>query len=152
MDQSTFLRLAKRELGFSYPALAARLGISPRTMEKWSLNGQSRDYRKMPLIAVKFMSELLEAKKRESLTQGERTSAETIDAILAHVSAEKFKESLDTFDRLQRSADAIAPMVVMPGRPPHFETMAEKNAWDEEVEIFNARRTQRANTKTPFPR
>lgn len=152
MDQSTFLRLAKRELGFSYPALAVRLGVSPRTMEKWSLNSRSRDYRKMPRMAVRFIAELLESRKRECLAGGDRASAETIDAILAHVSLEKFIVSLTTFDRLQRAADAIAPMVVLPGRPPHFATLAQKNAWDQQVEMFNARRIQGANAKTAVSR
>lgn len=152
MDQSSFLRLAKRELGYTYPALAARLGVSPRTIEKWSLNSQSRDCRKMPQMAVAFIAELLQSRKRDCLARGDRTSAETIDAILAQVRPQEFKESLATFDRLQRAAEAIAPMVVVSGRPAHFVTLAEKNAWDEKVEMVNARRIQRANAKTAVSR
>ncbi len=140
MDQQTFLRLAKRELGVAYPKLASEIGVSARTIEKWSLDVRSGDHRKMPLIAEKFISKLLEEKKRARVLAGDRKTAEAIDAILSHVSKEKRQDALRTFDQLQRSANVFVQMTVAGDKPRYFRTLAEKNAWSEEEEIRHARR------------
>jgi transcriptional regulator with XRE-family HTH domain len=145
MDQKTFLCLAKRELGLSYPQLATIIGVSPRTMEKWSLNQQSADFRKMPLIARKFICSLLEEEKRRQILAGNRSTAEVIDAIVAHVSDEKYLDSLRTFEALQKSANAIVRLTVARDKPRYFRKPAEKNAWSEAEEIRNAKGTGKAS-------
>src|ERR1700689_2432324 len=131
MDQKTFLRLAKRELQLSYLQLAAAIGVSPRTMEKWSLQEQSIDFRRMPLIAQKFICKLLEEEKRTQILAGNRATAEIIDAIVSHISKEKYLDSLRTFEALQRSANAIVRMTQARDKPRYFKQPAEKNAWNE---------------------
>jgi DNA-binding XRE family transcriptional regulator len=144
MNQQTFLRVAKRELGLSYPELALAIGVSPRTIEKWSLHGLSQDFRMMPLMAVKFISRLLEDKKRIQVLAGDRETAETIDALASHVDREKYLDSLRTFDSLQRSANAMLRMRVVPNKPGFFKTQEEKNTWSEQEEIRNARQSGKA--------
>lgn len=144
MDQQTLLRLAKRELGVSYRELAAEIGVSPRTIEKWSLDARSPDHREMPLIAKKFISRLLEERKRRRVLAGDRDTAEAVDAIVSHVSAEKLRDVLRTFDTLQRSVSALVPMSVVADKPRYFKTLADKNAWSEEEELDNARRLRKA--------
>lgn len=145
MDQQTFLRLAKRELNLSYSALAAKIGVSPRTIEKWSLGNRSPDHREMPLIARKFVSWLLEDTKRVRLLHaGDRRTAETVDAIVSHVSAEKLRDALLTFDSLQRSAATFVPLTVARDKPRYFKTLSDKSAWSQEEELRNARRAGKA--------
>jgi|GEM_PF-4668070 len=141
MDQVTLLRLAKRELGLSYPGLAVALGVSARAMEKWSLGPASGDRREMPLIARRLVAHLLADAKRRRLEAGDRESAERLDAISAQADPERMRESLRAFDSLQRSADALAPMTAR-RRPPHFRTWAEKFAWEEKELLADARRAR----------
>lgn len=49
--QQLFLRRARRELGLTCGELARELGVSARTVEKWSLRAGSGDRREMPLMA-----------------------------------------------------------------------------------------------------
>ncbi|MBA3904220.1 MAG: hypothetical protein C0522_11205 [Rhodocyclaceae bacterium] len=140
--------MAKRELGVSYPQLAAQIGVSPRTTEKWSLGDQSIDHRAMPLIAIKFISRLLEEKKRTQVLAGDRGTAEAVDAIVSHVSREKYLDALDTFDALQRSANTLVPMTVARDKPRYFRSLSEKNAWSDEEELRNARRASKKSART----
>lgn len=144
MDQQTFLRLAKRELGVSYRELATEIGVSARTIEKWSLDARSPDSRRMPLIARKFIERLLEERKRARVLAGDRRSAEAVDAIVSHVSSGKFRDLLLTFDTLQRAASVLAPMTVSRHKPGYFESPLEKNAWTEKEELRNARQIAKA--------
>lgn len=145
MDQQSFLRLAKKLLGVSYPRLAAELGVSPRTIEKWSLDAGSRDHRRMPRIARKFLIRLLEDRKRAHLLTGDRSTAETIDALLTHVSNTRYLDALNTFDALQRSANVLVRVSRSPNKPRFFVDLTEKNAWEAEEEIANARKTTKAS-------
>lgn len=142
MDQQSLLRLAKRELGFSYPQLASAMGVSARTMDKWALVAESGDHRSMPLMARKLLVHLLAERKRRHLAAGDRASTERIDAISAQADPAVLRESLRAFDSLQRSADSIAPMAAEPDKPRYFHSPAEKNAWDEQQALRNARRTR----------
>lgn len=139
MDQRNFLRLAKRELGLTYPALAAELGVGARSLEKWTLGPGSRDRRTMPLIATRFIVKLLDERRRDLLQRGERAAAETIEAIVAQVDPRRVAESLRTFDALQRSARRLD---LVPGRlkPRRFRTFEEKNEWERNEEARHARR------------
>ena len=144
MDQQVFLRLAKRELGLSYQELAARIAVSARTIEKWSLARTSPDHRAMPKIAAKFISHLLDDVKRSRVLSGDRTGAEVIDALISHVDPDKLRECLRTFDALQRSAAQLAPLARAHGKPRYFETLQEKNEWERKEELENARRIRQA--------
>lgn len=142
MKQVSLLRLAKRELGLSYPRLAATMGVSGRTMEKWALDPSSGDHREMPLMARKFLCHLLEEPRRRHLAAGERDAVERIDAIASQADPDRLRESLRAFDSLQRSADALAPMRARRGRPRHFATLAAKNAWEDKEALDHARRAR----------
>jgi transcriptional regulator with XRE-family HTH domain len=139
MDQRDFLRLAKRELGLTYPALARELGVGERSLEKWTLDPASPDRRAMPLIATRFVIKLLDERKRALLEAGARAEAETIDAVVAQVDSRRVAEALRTFDALQRSARR---MRLLPGRlkPERFRTFEEKNEWERNEEARHAKR------------
>ena len=138
MNQQDFLRAAKFQLGLTYPALARELGVSPRTVEKWAMAEGSPDHRPMPLIARRFVLKLLDERKQEKLSAGDRGAAETIDAIGAQVDPERRERSLRTFDGLQRVARRL--MGDAPARPkPAFRNFAERNRWQRAEEIRHAR-------------
>ena len=139
MNQQDFLRAAKRELGLSYPGLARELGVSARTIEKWAMTRASSDHRPLPLIARRFILKLLDEHKRERLRQGDRASAETIDAIGAQVDPQRLAHSLRTFDMLQRSAHTLL-LNYRPRPKPVFRSFAAKNRWEREEEVRHARR------------
>jgi hypothetical protein len=144
MDQQAFLRRASRELGVPYRQLAAELGVSERTVEKWSLRSASADHRAMPLMAIRLILRLLDDRKRELLAHGDRAGAEAIDALGAQVDPARMAASMRTFDALQRSSQRIAPMEVPRRKPRSFATLARKNAWERKEETRLARRTQAA--------
>jgi hypothetical protein len=147
MDQATLLRLAKRELQLSCPGLAETLGVSPRTMAKWTLGPDSGDRRAMPLIARRFLVHLLDAAKRRHLESGDRTAAERIDALSAQADPARMRESLLAFDALQRTADTLVPMTVR-RRPPHFRTWASKAAWEEKEALADTRRARAQSARS----
>ena len=141
MDQAVFLRLAKRELGLTVAQLAAQMGVSARTLEKWASTARSADRREMPLIARKFLVRMLDDRKRLRLASGERKAAETIDAIASQIDPARFRDALRAFDALQRAARHLAPMGTRPANKPRtFATFDEKNAWQRDEEAKNARR------------
>lgn len=139
VKQQEFLRVAKRELGLTYPALALELGVSARTVEKWALDPASGDHHPMPLMATRFIVRLLDERKGHHLKAGDRAAAETIDAIAAQVDPRRLAASLRTFDALQSSASRL----VHPGarrKPAYFRNFGEKNRWERDEEARNARR------------
>ncbi len=139
MNQQDFLRAAKRELGLGYSSLAAELGVSPRTIEKWAMSESSPDHRPMPLIARRFVLKLLDECKREKLRNGDRAAAETIDAIGAQADPRRFALSLHVFDALQRTARRLQGAYTA-RRKPAFSSFAEKNRWERAEETRRARR------------
>ncbi len=142
MKQVSLLRLAKRELGLTYPRLAESLGVSERTVAKWALDPASGDHREMPLMARKLLVLLLDEPRRRNLLAGDRAAVERIDAIAAQADPARLRESLRIFDSLQRSATVLAPMRSRTNRPRHFTTLAEKNAWEEKELLDDARRAR----------
>ena len=142
MDQQAFLRRARKELGVPYRQLAAELGVSERTIEKWSLRGASADHRAMPLMAIRFILRLLDERKRELLAHGDRAAAEAIDALGAQVDPARLAASLRTFDALQRSSRRMVAMGAARRKPRSFATLARKNAWERKEETRLARRAQ----------
>jgi transcriptional regulator with XRE-family HTH domain len=141
MNRQAFLRRVRDELGLSNAQLANELGVSARTIEKWSLRADSDDHREMPLIAIRFILRLLDDRKRELLARGDRSGAEAIDALGAQVDPARLAASLRTFDSLQRSAARLVPMPTL-RKPPYFTTQAKKNEWQRKEELRNARRAQ----------
>ena len=142
MDQQTFLRRARRELGVPYRRLAAELGVSERTVEKWSIKSASADHRAMPLMATRLILRMLDDHKHVLLARGDRVAAETIDAIAAQVDPARLAANLRSFDALQRSARRIAPIESGHPKPRAFATLAQKNAWERKEETRLARRAQ----------
>lgn len=142
MDQQAFLRRASSELGMPYRQLAAELGVSERTIEKWSLKRASADHRAMPLMAVRLLLRMLDDRKRELIARGDRAAAEVIDALGAQVDPARRAASMRTFDALQRAARRIAPMERPRHKPTSFATFAQKNAWERREETRLAKRAQ----------
>lgn len=147
MDQQAFLRRARSELGAPYRQLAAELGVSERTVAKWSLKEGSGDRRAMPLMAIRFILRMLDERKRELIARGDRAGAEAIDALGAQVDPARLAASMRTFDALQRSWLRIAPMERPRRKPRAFATIARKNAWERKEETRRARRAQAAATR-----
>lgn len=139
MDQQAFLRRAKAELDASYRHLAAELGVSERTIEKWSLKPTSPDHREMPMMAIRLLLRMLDDRKREHLARGDRSAAEVLDALGAQVDPARLAASMRTFDALQESAARAAPMRSPRNKPRFFATPSEKNAWERKEEIRLAR-------------
>jgi transcriptional regulator with XRE-family HTH domain len=149
MDPSTSLRLARRELGLSLPQLAAEMGVSHRTLEKWASPAGSGDRREMPLIARKLLSRLLDDEKRKRLAAGDRRGAETIDAIAAQLDPARLRAALRAFDLFQRAASRLAPLGPLSSRKPRsFANLDDKNAWQRREETRNARRIRAASART----
>jgi transcriptional regulator with XRE-family HTH domain len=142
MDQQAFLRRARSDLGMPYRQLAAELGVSERTIEKWSLREDSADHRAMPLMAIRLILRLLDDRKRELLARGDRAAAEAIDALGVQVDPARLGASMRTFDALQRSFRRMAPMEAPRRKPRWFATPARKNAWERNEETRCARRAQ----------
>ena len=142
MDQQAFLRRVRRELGVPYRQLAEELGVSERTIEKWSLRKASADHRAMPLMAIRLLLRLLDDRKRDLIAHGDRAGAEAIDALGAQVDPARLASSMRTFDALQRSSRRISPIGVQRRKPRSFTTFARKNAWERKEETRLARRAQ----------
>lgn len=142
MNQQAFLRRVKGELGASYRELAGELGVSERTIEKWSLNAASGDHREMPLMAIRLLLRMLDDRKREHLARGNRDAAEVIDALGVQVDTARLAASMRTFDALQQSAGRFAPLAAPRRKPRLFATLAEKNAWERKEETCRARLAQ----------
>ncbi|MEO7744204.1 MAG: hypothetical protein ABIR98_14805 [Usitatibacter sp.] len=142
MDQQAFLRRVRQELGLPYRQLAAELGVSARAVEKWSLRASSTDHRAMPLMATRLILRLLDDRKRELLSRGDRAAAETIDALGAQVDPARLAASMRTFDALQRSLQRIAPPFETRRKPRAFATVARKNSWERNEETRRARLSQ----------
>lgn len=144
MNQQTFLRCARGALGLSYRRLAEELGVSERTIEKWSMRPTSGDHRAMPLMAIRLILRMFDDRKRELLASGDRNGAEVLDAIGAQVDPVRMAASLKTFDALQRSARRLVPLEPGRRKPRSFSTFAQKNAWERTEEVRRARRIQAA--------
>lgn len=142
MDQQDFLRRARSELGMPCRQLAAELGVSERTVEKWSLRTTSGDHREMPLMAIRLILRMLDDRKRELIARGDRAAAEAIDALGAQVDPARLAASMRTFDALQRSSRRIAPIATAHRKPRSFATFAQKNAWERWEEARLARRSR----------
>lgn len=142
MDQQAFLRRARQELRIPYRQIAAELGVSERTVEKWSLRTSSADHRAMPLMAIRLILRMLDDRKRELLSRGDRAAAEVIDALGAQVDPARLAASMRTFDALQRSWRRIAPPFEARRKPRAFASLARKNAWERNEETRLARLAQ----------
>ncbi len=58
MGQQEFLRMVMFRLGFNREALAQRLAVSRRGLDKWLLPSDSNDFREMPDMAKAFLEEI----------------------------------------------------------------------------------------------
>ena len=142
MDQQSFLRRARIELGVPYRQLAAELGVSERTVEKWTLRRASTDFREMPLMATRLILRMLDDHKRVLIARGDRLAAEVIDALGAQVDSARLAASMRSFDALQRASRRLFPLENPRRKPRSFVTLARKNAWERQEETRLARRAQ----------
>ena len=60
MTQQEFLRDAMHRLGMTREQFAVRIGTASRTLNKWLLPSDSKDFRNMPDVVWKFVGEILE--------------------------------------------------------------------------------------------
>lgn len=59
MSQQEFLADAMERMGMTREAFAARIGSTPRTLDKWLLSAESADFQHMPDVAWKFIGEIV---------------------------------------------------------------------------------------------
>lgn len=64
--QQEFLRDAMTMLGLTREQFAERIGAKKRALDNWLLPSDSQEYRAMPDMAWKFVSEILEHHKQNS--------------------------------------------------------------------------------------
>lgn len=68
MKQQDILRLAMQQSGQTRAQLAAALGVSPRTLDKWLLPDASRDFRRMPETASRLIASEYGVRKSADLS------------------------------------------------------------------------------------
>jgi len=59
IQQQSFLRDAMRRLNMTREVFSARIGVSRRALDTWLLPLESQEYRRMPEIVERFVSEIL---------------------------------------------------------------------------------------------
>lgn len=60
LAQGLFLEDAMTRLDLSRDDFASRISVSRSCLKKWLVDQKSEDFRRMPLMAWKFLSEILE--------------------------------------------------------------------------------------------
>jgi transcriptional regulator with XRE-family HTH domain len=68
MRQQDTLRQAMQQSGQTRAQLAAVLGVSPRTLDKWLLPETSKDFRRMPETAIRLIANQYGVRKSTDLT------------------------------------------------------------------------------------
>lgn len=68
MKQQDTLRLAMQQSSQTRAELAAVLGVSPRTLDKWLLPETSKDFRRMPETAIRLIANQYGVRKSTNLT------------------------------------------------------------------------------------
>lgn len=68
MKQQDTLRQAMQQSGQTRAQLAAALGVSPRTLDKWLLPDHSGDFRRMPETATRLLANQYGMRKSADLT------------------------------------------------------------------------------------
>lgn len=66
LPQQELLRSAMEQLGMTRDEFAARVCVARRTLDKWLLPDDSKDFRKIPDIGRAYVKEILEWSMRES--------------------------------------------------------------------------------------
>lgn len=60
VPQDAFLRGAMRTLGMTRKSFAERFGVAEKTLDNWMLSPGGSGHRRMPLIAWKYIHEVLQ--------------------------------------------------------------------------------------------
>jgi len=63
--QQEFLRDAMQKLRMTRPQFADRIGTKARTLDNWLLPSESNEFRTMPDMVWKFVSEILANRSRK---------------------------------------------------------------------------------------
>lgn len=107
MDLHDFLRWVKLELGMSNRDLAAAIGVSASSIDRWSALAGSRRRTPMVLFNVQLILKLLAVHKRKLIARGDRIGAETVYAIGTQVDPARFAKCMRKFDVLQRGSRMV---------------------------------------------
>lgn len=68
MNQQDILRQAMQQTGLTRAKMAAVLGVSPRTLDKWLLPASSKDFRHMPETAARLLASQYGIRKSTNLS------------------------------------------------------------------------------------
>jgi hypothetical protein len=65
-SQQDFLRDAMAALGLTREQFAERIGAKKRALDNWLLPGDSKEFRAMPVMAWKFIREILSKQEQKA--------------------------------------------------------------------------------------
>ena len=113
--QQVFLRNALRSLNMTREGFSQRIGCTKRALDTWLLPDESREFRAMPEMARRFISEILQAHAGQASPQEGAPGSEAGQVLprefgrLSHLlSVEQFTR--DSAERLCTLADAMQPI------------------------------------------
>src|SRR5450830_1803121 len=109
-QQQSFLRDAMRRLNMTREAFSSRIGVSRRALDTWLLPLESQEFRRMPEIAERFVSEIL-ASGNSPTTQSVDQHAPlriTHEGKPCLISVDQF--SRDSAEALFQLADVMQPI------------------------------------------
>ena len=110
IQQQSFLRDAMRRLNMTREVLSSRIGVSRRALDTWLLPDESQEFRRMPDIVERFVSEILIA----HVPQSTQSVHQPFDLSISHegkpclLSVDQF--SRESAEALFRLADVMQPI------------------------------------------
>ena len=113
VSQQVFLRDAMRKLNLTRDVFAARIGVKRRALDTWLLPEGSQEYRGMPEVVQRFVTEIVEneallAKYAQNSQQGPLRDRIAIHGKHQLLSVEQF--SRESVEELVRIADMMQPI------------------------------------------
>ncbi|WP_339090234.1 aspartate carbamoyltransferase [Variovorax paradoxus] len=113
MPQQVLLRDAMRQLNMTRDAFAERIGSRRRALDAWLLPDESNEFRAMPEVARRFVSEIMASDGRrgeytQSAHGGALRKATAVDGSHHLLSVSQFNR--DAIDELFQLADVMQPI------------------------------------------
>ncbi|RUR67969.1 aspartate carbamoyltransferase [Variovorax guangxiensis] len=113
MPQQVLLRDAMRQLNMTRDAFAERIGSRRRALDAWLLPDESNEFRAMPEVARRFVSEILASDGRrgeytQSAHEGALRKSMAVEGSLHLLSVSQFNR--DAIDELFHLADVMQPI------------------------------------------